>query len=98
MKRSQNKVKILKDEQNQWVGDPGKLLQIARNFYMQLYSADPIPSFSQLSSLLPTFFHVDCRLLNHSVTLVEIKKAVFNMGPNKGPGPHGFVPAFFQQY
>lgn len=46
--------------------------------------------------LLPMLLHADRRLLNRSVTLREVKKALFDVGPNKTPGPDGFFLAFFQ--
>ena len=37
----------------------------------------------------------DNQLLNSPVSIREIKKALFNMDPDKAPGPDGFIARFY---
>lgn len=95
IRRACNKVCMLKDAQDEWVGDSETLTQMARNFYMQLYVAKRDTHSSYFPGLLPTLSHVDKKLLNQPVSIAEMKKAVFDMGPNRAPGPDGFIQPFF---
>lgn len=93
-----NKVRSLKNSDGVWVEDAEQLKCMAREFYKNLYMAEPGLNVLHGSDLLPMLSHAGRRLQNKSVTLGEVKKALFNIEANKVPGSDGFLPAFFQHY
>lgn len=82
---------MLKDDQGQWITDSVCLKYMAREFYLNLYSADATPTSITGPSLLLVLSHANRRLLNRPVYLPEVHKALFDMRPNKAPGPDGFL-------
>ncbi|OMO58663.1 reverse transcriptase [Corchorus capsularis] len=72
---------------------------ITRHFKEIFTSSNPTPAAVQ-----EVVQHLECRVsadmrnvLEADFTVEEIKRAVFQMGGSKAPGPDGFSPAFFQK-
>lgn len=98
IKRAKNKILSLKNTQDQRLTDTRLLEEMARKFYMELYTANPITSQIHGPDLLPTLSHADQRLLNRPVSLPEVHRALLEIGPNKASGSDGLLPAFLQYY
>jgi hypothetical protein len=73
--------------------------EVAHSFFKNLYSApdtEPMDSNSYpISEILALVNDEDNWMLNMPVSISEIKKAIFNMDPDKAPGPDGFTARFY---
>lgn len=88
----------LKGNDGVWCHDSDLLAQWARDFYLQLYTAEVTLPCNPLLWTFPTLTHADRRWLNRAVFDGEIHMALFQIGPDKAAGPDGFIPRFFQQF
>lgn len=85
----------LQAENGEWVEDQERLKELAVHFYKDLFAGEraarQIPSWRHKFNPLP---QEELEMLEKPV--VEIKNAIFEMGPYKAPGPDGWSPIFFQ--
>lgn len=65
---------------------------------IEFYTAEPSFIALTIPQLLPSVFHTDGHLLNRPFSLAKVRKALFDMGPNKVPGLDGFLLAFLWQF
>lgn len=78
---------------NQWFEGPEELKSLARDFYINLYTAESIKESTILYSNFPHISLVDIRALNHTMSKSEVKIAMFQMAPNEALGPDGLQQA-----
>lgn len=97
-RRRRNLVSQLKDDSGVWCLDAAMLKSMARSFYANLYTTAGVRHPAPHCWNFPVLSSLDRDPLNGSVTADEIKQALFQMGPDKAPGPDGFSPGFFQQF
>ena len=85
--------------QDQIIKDSNGIKEAAHSFFKKLYSApdlDPVdPNSYPLTEIPKLISEEDNQLLNNPVSIREIKKALFNMDPDKAPGPDGFTARFY---
>jgi exonuclease III len=85
--------------QDQVIKDFKGIKEAAHSFFKNLYSApdlEPVAPNSYPISEIPSLINDDDNLLlNRPVSISEIKKAIFNMDPDKAPGPDGFTARFY---
>lgn len=70
---------------------------MVHQYFTHLYAANSQQVFAKellLSARLSISDKVNAKLTKH-FTIDEFKMAVFQMHPDKSPGPDGFNPAFF---
>ena len=90
-----NAITALKNDAGQWVGWNNGLGDVILRYFRDLFSStDSIcsPVLDCISSKLSA--DQNSRLLLE-VEIEEVKHAVFQMHPDKAPGPDGFNPGFF---
>lgn len=97
MRRQQKNILSLKCGGNEWYSDQEELKRLVREYYVKLYTGDSQVCQEHPQFHFPVLSHNDRNLLNRPVTVKEIETALFQMGPNKAPGPDGFPLAFFQR-
>lgn len=89
----------MKDDDDSWCYDQDKLKVMVLDSYTQLYT-DPNPvNAAFLPPLCDSWklSRTDQEALSLTVTLDEVRGAVFDMNPNKSPGIDGFTAAFFHK-
>lgn len=97
-RRKVNNVVSLKDQQGQMVTWETGMRQLIIDYFSTLFtSTEPCMADNP--------FHLPSRVTdeqNHTLLLPgsakEIRMAVFQMGPDKSPGPDGLNPRFYQHY
>lgn len=70
---------------------------MARNFYVNLYKADTTPPVITSPSFIPSLSHADKCLFDRPISLAEVRKALYDISPNKALGTDGLLPAFLQE-
>ncbi|XP_031127606.1 uncharacterized protein LOC116029699 [Ipomoea triloba] len=94
-KRS-NHLSRIKTQDGEWVDGLGLNEEILRYFSEIFTSATPATSFfHNVQSHITE--DMNMRLLR-PFTVEEVKLALFDMAPNKAPGPDGMTPAFYQRF
>ncbi|CAN1829772.1 LINE-1 retrotransposable element ORF2 protein [Linum perenne] len=98
-RRKRNMITRLKDQNGEWIDETVELERHISAFYMDLFKDER--RVTDLSAMrdYPTVIQSDIRYkLEGPVTEMEIKSAVFQMGPTKSPGPDGYPGCFFQRH
>lgn len=89
---------MLRNEHGEWVEDEDLLRGMVNNFYQQLFDEEGIPcQWSRTKFSYPTIEDQIRRDLANPISMMEVRRAVFSMGPWKAPGPDRFPAGFFQK-
>lgn len=97
-RRSRNKIIQLKDDTNSWQQSPILLEDMARQYYLNLYSARAVDECQPSRWNFPPLNHHDKRWLNREVSTREIKQTLFQMDGRKAPGANGIPADFYQKF
>ena len=81
-----------------WITNPLDIQTAARDFFKTKFSCLPFRCPSFICRNFKKLDQVQAAYLEVSFTLGELKKAVWDMGSDKAPGPYGFSFAFFKKY
>ncbi|GAU23029.1 hypothetical protein TSUD_336770 [Trifolium subterraneum] len=92
------KIEKLMNEDNMAVTTQPELCEVARNYFDQLFKAKTAAHDSILALMVPKITIEDNARLVAPITKEELKAALFQMHPDKSPGPDGFNPAFYQHF
>ncbi|XP_057249105.1 uncharacterized protein LOC104906541 [Beta vulgaris subsp. vulgaris] len=101
IRRNRNFISSIEDDVGVVLTDPKDVENCFTNSFVQRFTAnqecffDENCDFSLLDSIIS---EEDNMLLCSEVSAEEIKNAVFELAPDKAPGPDGFPPYFFQKY
>lgn len=95
IRRRRNNIARIKIDGENWCEDQRLLKAKAREFYLQLYTAEPCGPCSVDDWNIPTLTHRDKIWLKRPVSALEVKDAIFQMGALKVPEPDGFPHASF---
>jgi hypothetical protein len=92
------KIEKLRNEEDELISGQHNLCEVARNYFQELFSPkggvmDPV-----LSLISPRVTVEDNAMLVAPFTKEEVRLALFQMHPDKSPGPDGFNPAFYQNF
>lgn len=98
-RQQRNRVEALINEEGNWVYDNSEIKSLLVDFYKSLYSINQTPeeTFSTTSDF-PKVSESEKANIIKSVTLEEVKHALFGIGNLKSPGPDGFHVVFFKQH
>ncbi|XP_010474601.1 PREDICTED: uncharacterized protein LOC104754160 [Camelina sativa] len=98
-RRAQNRIQILEDDEGkQWSADKD-LGRVAEQFFRKLYTSEDVGyKLQMMSEIIPLISREMNEYLLTEVTVEEVKRAVFDINPNKCPGPDGMTGFFFQQF
>jgi hypothetical protein len=75
-----------------------KICEVAKNYFDHLFKANASLHDPVLSLITPKITQEDSEFLVAEITKEEVKNTLFQMHPNKAPGPDGFNPAFYQHF
>ncbi|XP_061353715.1 uncharacterized protein LOC133298441 [Gastrolobium bilobum] len=92
-----NKILALKDEEDNWIGEPQALKEMVVGFFEKVYINEgtniaPFPFFGCFPKITSPSFHQ----LHAVPSELEIKDVFFSMSPFKAPGPDWLHAIFFQ--
>lgn len=98
-RRAQNRILSLIDgEGKEWYAEED-LGRVAEGHFRNLHSSEDmgitLPFWEEIPSIVTAAQNAKLMM---SVTIEEIKEAVFDINPNKCPGPDGMTGHFFQQF
>lgn len=98
-RRAQIKTKsLLNEEGREWFAERD-LERVADSYFKTLFSSEDVGMELEEWDEMPTLLsHSQNEGLMQPVTKEEVKKAVFDINPNKCPGPDGMSGHFFQQF
>lgn len=97
VKHKRQQIHSLKDTEGRWIEGVEDLKCMARNYYVSLYTKDPSVADSRgWCSNFPELGQSTLANLARPVERDEIKRAVFEMGAFKAPGPDGIQAHFIQ--
>ncbi|GAU45954.1 hypothetical protein TSUD_301630 [Trifolium subterraneum] len=89
--------KIMNEDNNVATTQP-ELCEVALNYFNHLFKSNPTVHEPVLSLISPKITREDNERLDRPITREELKEALFQMHPDKAPGPDGFNPAFYQHF
>ncbi|CAN1803751.1 Transposon TX1 uncharacterized 149 kDa protein, partial [Linum perenne] len=94
-----NRISQLKNRDGIWMEEEGELKGHVQAFFKELFTASENQYNSELTRDLPRVVTHEMNVdLTRPVIDEEVRKAVFDLGPNKSPGPDGFSGNFYRQY
>ncbi|XP_056173433.1 uncharacterized protein LOC130139772 [Syzygium oleosum] len=97
-RRQRNKISMLKVD-DYWCREPDALKQHIASFYQSLYESVGNRNFQPILDQCPPLAQEGMNeALEAPVTLEEVKKAVFQLGATKAPGPDGMNGQFYHHH
>ncbi|GAU10224.1 hypothetical protein TSUD_421490, partial [Trifolium subterraneum] len=75
-----------------------ELCEVAKSYFDTLFKQRDGDHDPVLNLIQPRVTKDDNLVLTAPITKVEIQQALFQMHPDKSPGPDGFNPAFYQRF
>lgn len=96
VRRKRNKIEALINDGGDLITDRGELRNMARDFFMKLYTAEGQGTPFPVSAAFPSLPREHLIKMQEPCSTAEIKEAVFQMGPFKAPGVYGLHPVFYQ--
>ncbi|XP_028790082.1 uncharacterized protein LOC114746054 [Neltuma alba] len=94
-RRKRNRIEALRLESGIWSYDLKEIMDMGCHFFKALYTENGEGSPSlEFGMKYPTIDAVHINTLGKEVEDTEVKRALFDMGPLKSPGPDGLNPLF----
>ncbi|KAK2423594.1 hypothetical protein QL285_034041 [Trifolium repens] len=90
-------VKLVNDDNNTVTTQP-ELCDVALSYFNNLFKANSTVHDPVLSLIAPKITQEDNDCLLMPITKEELREALFQMHPDKAPGPDDFNPAFYQHF
>ncbi|XP_060959373.1 uncharacterized protein LOC133030597 [Cannabis sativa] len=97
-RRRSNLIHKLRNNNGEWVGWEDELPNVVTSYFQQLFAFEDGDYRDVLNCLQPTIREEQNDVLIEPVTTEEIKKTLFQMHPDKSPGPDGMTPGFYQKF
>ena len=99
--RAKNNITSIKDQQGINTEKSGEIAGIFVNYFKGILNnqqSSNLAAQSRLLKVIPKIVSQEDNIdLNKPITLEEVRKTVFEMNPDKSPGPDGFQAFFFQK-
>ncbi|XP_030501175.2 uncharacterized protein LOC115716504 [Cannabis sativa] len=96
-RKKKNQILKLRNDSDEWVDWDHGLSDLIGEYYASLFTASNSSCPKVIDCILPSISAQQNEDLMMPVTREEVKCAVFQMHPDKSPGPDGMTPAFFQK-
>ncbi|GAU39014.1 hypothetical protein TSUD_378900 [Trifolium subterraneum] len=91
------KIEKLKNDENEVITGQQNLCEVARRYFQELFKPKGGAQEPVLSLITPRVSEEDNERLSAPISKEELRLALFQMHPDKSPGPDGFNPTFFQK-
>jgi hypothetical protein len=92
------KIEKLQNEDNEVVTGQQNLCEVAQRYFHDLFTPKGGSLEPVLSLITPRVSATDNATLEAPISKEEVRIALFQMHPDKSPGPDGFNPAFYQNF
>jgi hypothetical protein len=92
------RIEKLVNVENSTVTTQPELCKVALNYFNNLFKANSTVQEPILELVTPKITQEENDRLLLPITKEELKEALFQMHPDKAPGPDGFNPAFYQHF
>ncbi|XP_031124298.1 uncharacterized protein LOC116027009 [Ipomoea triloba] len=97
-RRQNNQILRLKDDNGEWCDRGTSLNNLMLKYFSDMFDYEQDVQGPILENLGSVLSQAQNECLTSTFTTEEIKRALFDMKPDKSPGPDGLSPGFFQQY
>jgi hypothetical protein len=97
-RHQKKRIEKLVNEENIVVTTQPELCEVTLNYFNHLFKANSTIHEPILSLISPKITPLDNEQLVAPITREELRAALFDMHPDKAPGPDGFNPAFYQHF
>lgn len=97
-RRRNNQIHKLKDADDNWVDWESGLDALMERYFNDLFRATESNWQEVIECIPTTITDAQNDELLKPIEEEEVKRALFQMNPDKAPGPDGMTPAFFQKY
>ncbi|XP_074349899.1 uncharacterized protein LOC141689493 [Apium graveolens] len=97
-RRRMNQIFKLKNDQGVWQTWEDGLSDLVKYYFQELFSTNQTQGEEVIDCVTRSISTEKNRELIALVTTEEVKSAVFQMHPDKTPGPDGMTPTFFQKH
>lgn len=95
VRKRRNTIDSLKNDYGEWISDPDGLKNLAWNYYKELFNGERAARANLLTQTsFPPILEEQRVVLRGSISDDEIKKAAFDIGGFKAPGPDGIQAIF----
>nr|AFP55574.1 non-ltr retroelement reverse transcriptase [Rosa rugosa] len=96
-RRQYNKIVRLKDDHGNWLDSEADVALQFLDYFTALYQSNGPQQWEEVLDFVDTAVTAEMnKILSSPVSLLEVKKAVFDLGATKAPGPDGFSGIFYQ--
>uniref|UniRef100_A0A803PEE1 Reverse transcriptase domain-containing protein n=1 Tax=Cannabis sativa TaxID=3483 RepID=A0A803PEE1_CANSA len=96
-RRSHNRIVKLKNDNGDWVEWDHGLENVIVDYFSNLFATDGSACTEVIDCIQSRVTSQMNEELTRNVSVEEVKRAVFDMHPDKSPGPDGMTPAFYQK-
>ncbi|XP_062103848.1 uncharacterized protein LOC133814961 [Humulus lupulus] len=97
-RRRQNHISRLKNASGEWVDWDSGLQDTIEAYFTELFSSSDTDWGLIVDGIQPSITDHQNRELLKPVEADEVRMALFQMHPDKSPGPDGMTPAFYQKF
>lgn len=97
-RKRQNTIQRLKNDRGDWVTWDAGLQEVMVNYFRDMFTTTNIEDEEVLEGIPLTVSDVQNQELLKPIEEEQVKKALFQMHPDKSPGPDGMSPTFYQKY
>lgn len=98
-RRKRNRIRGLMDTENRWQSDDNSIGEIIQEYFGNLFKCGTPTGFDVAMAGLSSCVTEDMnRVLDAAPTGEEVRFSLFQMHPNKAPGPDGMHALFFQKF
>ena len=98
-RKKKNFIKKLKNNDGEWVDDQPGLQILACEYFSDLFTAGVHePDLNVIEKVIPRVDQAMNDILTAPYTREEVKKALFNIGDLKAPGPDGLHAVFYKRF
>ncbi|KAM6545103.1 hypothetical protein CsatB_025839 [Cannabis sativa] len=97
-RKRNNSISQLKDSNGVWVDWESGLQGVIKDYFSDLFQSSGTNLGTVLDRIRPSISCVQNEELLTPVSEDEVRSALFQMHPDKSPGPDGMTPAFYQKH
>ena len=92
-------MKRLKDDNGEWIEEESALKDLAEDYFSHLFNSEvQVPNPEVIAKVQPRVTQQINDALTVEYTREEVKKALFNIGDLKAPGPDGLHGIFYKKF